>query len=87
MNIFCECERDFVFHQYFLANAKSNFGATLGLFYGFFGFSGKMVVFPMQISSENKTCALRIGTAPFCIRKAFGFMVSYELLVDLTCET
>jgi hypothetical protein len=35
----------------FLANAKSNFGAIFGYFMEIFGFSGKMVVFPMRISS------------------------------------
>ncbi len=35
----------------FLANAKSNFGAIFGYFMKFFVFSGKIVAFPMQISS------------------------------------
>ncbi len=35
----------------FSANAKSNFGAIIWLFIEFFGFSGKMVVLPMRISS------------------------------------
>jgi hypothetical protein len=71
LNIFLVCECEKILNAMFLANAKSNFGAIFGYYMGFYGFSGKIVGFPMRISSENKIFALRILTAPFCIRKAF----------------
>jgi hypothetical protein len=58
----------------FLANAKSIWGAFFGYFMEFFGFSGKMLVFPLRISSGKIVIAIRNGTVPFRIRKAFGYL-------------
>ncbi len=60
-NIFCECESEFFLYSMFLANAKSNFGAMFWLYFmEFFGFSGKMVFFPMRIS-EMRFLLCEIG--------------------------
>ncbi len=61
MQCFSQCEIEF-------------WGYFFCYFMEFFGFSGKMVVFPMRSALKNKIFALRNGTVPFCIQKAFIYL-------------
>ncbi len=55
INVFSQCEIDF--------------GAILLLFYGFFGFSGKIVFFSCELALKKKILPLRIGTVLFVFVK------------------